>query len=262
MKEVDLRVDVPHSARVYDYLLGGKDNYPADREVGERMAQASPGIRETARANRAFMVRAARYLAVETGIRQFLDIGTGLPTSPNLHEVVQAVDPTTRVVYVDNDPIVLVNARALLTSTGEGMTAYVDADLNDPDAIMRSAELHHALDLSRPVAVSLIGIMHFVVDDDDALHILQRLMDPLSPGSALSITSLTADVAPHEMGGVTDAAASGGITSRLRARAEVEAFFAGLDIVDPGVALVNQWRPDRGTPRRSAPVYGGVALKR
>jgi hypothetical protein len=261
--KVELRVDIPHSARVYDYILGGKDNYPADREIGDRMIEAVPRIRETARANRRFMVRATRYLTAEAGIRQFLDIGTGLPTSPNLHEIAQNIDPTTRVVYVDNDPIVLVNARALLTGTKEGLTSYLNANLHQPQAIMESSELRRALDLDRPIAVSLIAILHFVVDDDEARRIIQHLTAPLVPGSALAITTLTLDGAP-EMAGIIEAGATGGIPSRFRSRAEVEALLTGFDLVDPGLTFVNEWRPDPPDVSlgEHAPVYGAVAFKR
>lgn len=260
--QVELRVDVPHSARVYDYLLGGKDNYPADRALGDQMIEASPGLRETARANRGFMVRAARYVAAEAGVRQFLDIGTGLPTSPNLHEVVQAVDPASRVVYVDNDPIVLVNARALLTGTTEGVTAYLDADLRRPASILDSPELRQALDLDRPVAVSLIAILHFVADDAAARGIVEQLTAPLVPGSAVLMSSLTTEGAPA-VAGIGRAAAAGGIETRFRTRAEVEALLAGLEIVDPGVTFINDWRPGPDDMRgRRVPVYGAVAVKR
>jgi S-adenosyl methyltransferase len=170
-----LKTDVPHSARVYDYILGGKDNFKADRDLGDKVIQALPSIKTSARANRAFMARVARFLAAEHGLRQFLDIGTGLPTSPNLHEVVQQIDPSCRVVYVDNDPMVLTHARALLASTSEGRTSYLDADLRAPEAILAAPELR-ILDLSEPVALSLMAIVHFV-HDDDLVHHVQRHAD-------------------------------------------------------------------------------------
>jgi len=262
---VDLRESQPHPARVYDYLLGGKDNFAADRAVGDQMMKSSPGLRATAHANRRFMLRSARHLAAERGIRQFLDIGTGLPTAPNLHEVVQAVDPASRVVYVDNDPIVLVNARALLVGTPQGATSYLDADLRDPEAILAAPELRDVLDLGRPVAVSLSAILHFVVDDAQAASIVRALLAPLAPGSALAASVLTTDGAPAEIAGVAAAAAARGIPSRPRPRAEFEAFFTGLDLVDPGIVRVNRWRPDPDgddTTGPDAPAYGAVAVKR
>ncbi len=264
MERVDLREHEPHPARVYDYLLGGKDNYAPDREVAEQMIKASPGLRETALANRRFMLRSARHLAAELGIRQFLDIGTGLPTAPNLHEVVQEVDPASRVVYVDNDPMVLVNARALLVGTDDGVTDYVQADLRDPDSILGSPQVQRVLDLGKPVAVSLIAILHFVVDDAVVVDVLHRLTAPLAPGSALSLSVITMDGVPQEMAGVMAAATQRGIPARPRTRAEVEAFVAGLDVIDPGVVRVNRWRPDADEPAGApeVPVYGVVALTR
>jgi S-adenosyl methyltransferase len=276
---VDLREDEPHPARVYDYLLGGKDNYAADREVGQKMMKASPGLRATALAHRRFMVRSARYLAAEVGLRQFLDIGTGLPTSPNLHEVVQAIAPECRVVYVDNDPMVLVNARALLVGAEAGSTGYLHADLRDPGSILARAEREHLLDLSRPVAVSLVAILHFIVDEAESLRIVHELMAAVPSGSALTISAITADGAPAEIAGVLGAATDRGIASRPRPLAEVEALFAGLDLLDPGVVRVNRWRPELdgdgdpngatppngdgepGLAGRDASVYAGVAIK-
>src|SRR2546421_5402379 len=174
-----LRTDVPHSARVYDALLGGKDNFAADRATAQKMTQILPGLKTTALANRQFMVRVARHLATERGIRQFLDIGTGLPTSPNLHQVVQAVDPTSRIVYVDNDPLLLVHPRALLTSSPEGKTSYVAADLRDVEAIFRTPEF--TLDTSEPMAVTLIARLHFLEEDDLVRDILPPPSKPPWP---------------------------------------------------------------------------------
>ncbi len=252
---------------MYDYYLGGKDNYPVDREAAEKVLAAAPNVPVMARENRDFMVRAARYLAVEVGIRQFLDIGTGLPTSPNLHEVVQHVAPDARVVYTDNDPLVLVHARALLTSSARGRTAYLDADLRDPPAILAADEVRETLDLRQPVALSLIAIMHFVEDADDPYGIVAQLLDGLPSGSALMLSHVTADHDPA----VSEVAAlyrTGGIPTAVRSRAEVGGFFGGLNLVTPGVAVVHRWRPDPpaavgdgGLSDAEVSVYGAVAMK-
>lgn len=184
-----------HSARVYDYILGGKDHYPVDAEAGDAMARHWPALPVHMLENRRFMHRAARFLAEERGIRQFLDIGTGLPTSPNLHEIVQEVAPESHVVYVDNDPIVLAHARALLQSSPEGATAYVDANMHDPDAILDSPEFRELIDLSQPVGLMVIGIMHFILPPDDR-RLIAELLDPLPSGSYLAMTIGTADFAP------------------------------------------------------------------
>jgi hypothetical protein len=260
---LDLKVDVPHSARIYDYFLGGKDNFPADRAAAAEIIKDWVHLPQSMRANRNFMARMARYVAAERGIRQFLDIGTGLPTSPNLHEVVQSVAPESRVVYVDNDPLVLVHARALLYSTPEGRTAYVDADLREPDTILESAQFRDTLSLDEPIALSLIAIMQFVTDDDEAKRIIDSLVEPLPPGSILALSTVTADSAPEEVRGGVAAYNAGGIPTRARDKAEVERLFDGLTLLDPGVALVNHWHPDGGAIVDDAHVhmYGGVAVK-
>jgi O-methyltransferase involved in polyketide biosynthesis len=215
------------------------------------------------RANRNFMARAAHYLAAEQGFRQFLDIGTGLPTSPNLHEVVQRVAPESRIVYVDNDPIVLVHARALLNSAPEGKTTYIEADLRDPDSILGAPELG-VLDLDKPVALCLFAILHFVTDEEVAHRLLDRLMAPLPSGSALALSTTTADSAPEEVARGHAAYRAQGIDVKPRGRAEVEGLFRGLNLVDPGVVLVHRWHPDeaaRALPDEHVHVYGGVALK-
>jgi hypothetical protein len=260
---VDLDTTVPHSARIYDHLLGGKDNFAADRQAAARLVEASPSLPISMRANRRYMVRAAHHLAASYGIRQFLDIGAGLPTSPNLHEVVQDVEPRSRVVYVDNDPIVLTHARALLTSAPEGVTAYLDADLRDAGGILRSAEVADTLDLARPVAVCLIAILQFVTDDAQAHRIVDELMAPLPPGSALAISTVTA----HNPQAVRAAEeyTRRGIPARPRTDDEVTALFRGLDLVEPGVTLVNRWRPDAedaGVDDSHVQMSGGVAIKR
>jgi SAM-dependent methyltransferase len=267
-ESVDLRVDVPHSARVYDYLLGGKSNYEADRQAGDASVRAWPSLPTSMRETRVFMHRVTRYLAVEHGMRQFLDIGTGIPTPPNLHEVAQRVAPDARVVYVDNDPIVLVHAQALMKSTAEGRTAYIDADLRDPEAILASPRLHETLDLSRPVVLSLIAIVHFVLDEDDPQGIVRRLLRELAPGSVLALTVFTGDSNPERVAGVGREYNARGIPLQIRDRAEAERFFEGLDLVDPGVTLVHRWRPAlppvAGGEVRDPDIamYGGVAIKR
>jgi O-methyltransferase involved in polyketide biosynthesis len=264
MGSVDLRTDVPHPARIYDYLLGGKDNFRADREAAARIVESLPNLPTSMRANRNFMVRVAHYLAAQQGIRQYLDIGTGLPTSPNLHEVVQQVAPDSRVVYVDNDPIVLVHARALLTSAPEGKTAYIDADLHDPDAILDAPEFRDTLDLNEPVAVTLIAILQYVAEEQEARRIIDRLMRPMAPGSALALSTVTADSAPEQVQRGSVAYRASGIPVTARSKAEVERLFDGLDLIDPGVTLVNNWHPDdkAGSVDDShVYMYGGVALK-
>jgi O-methyltransferase involved in polyketide biosynthesis len=262
---MDLNTHIPHPARIYDYLLGGKDNFPADREAAAKITEGWPTLANSMRANRNFMARVVRYIAAELGVRQFLDIGTGLPTEPNLHEVVQQVDPTARVIYVDNDPIVLVHARALLTSTPQGRTAYIDADLRDPQAILNAPQIAETFDLSKPVALCVIAVMHYILDEDEARSIIEQLMRPLAPGSVLAMSTTTADSSPDEVNkGMAEYNAKG-IPAKSRNKAEVEALFSGFDLVDPGVVLVHQWHPDdeaRATPDKHVHIYGGVAVKR
>jgi len=261
---VELRTDIPHPARIYDYLLGGKDNFPADREASAEISSVWPNLPKSMRANRSFMRRVTHYLAAERGIRQFLDIGTGLPTSPNLHEVAQAVDPTARVAYVDNDPMVLVHARALLASTPEGRTTYIDADLHDAESILTSPTLLETLDLEQPVALSLIAVLQFVTDEDAAHSIIDGLIRQLAPGSFLALSTVTADSAPEEVTRGIAAYAARGIPERIRTREEVELLFSGLELVDPGVCLVHRWHPDAesaATLDEHVHMHGGVAVK-
>jgi O-methyltransferase involved in polyketide biosynthesis len=261
---IDLKTDVPHSARVYDYLLGGKDNFAADREAAAHITGVWPNLPVSMRANRNFMTRVARYLAAQRGIRQFLDIGTGLPTSPNLHEVVQEVAPAARVVYIDNDPIVLVHARALLTSSPEGRTTYVDADLREPERILAAPQIAETLDLSQPVAVCLLAIMHYIVDEEHAHRIVETLMAPMPPGSALALSTATADTNPEEVGRGIEMYNARGIASKVRTRAEVTELFRGLELVEPGVALVHRWHPDEESQTiedERISMWGGVGIK-
>ena len=265
---IDLHTDRPHPARVYDYLLGGKDNFAADRAAAEAGLQANPNSRIPPRENRAFLRRAVRYLASEAGISQFLDIGTGIPTSPNVHEIAQDAEPRARVVYVDNDPIVLSHARALLTAGPGGQTAYIDADLRDPGKILNSPDLHKTLDLSQPVALLLIAIMHFISDDDHPYALASRLLDGLPPGSYLALSHLTGDFDPAAWEGVAAVYRRSGVVMQVRSRPQIEQFFAGLDLVDPGVVSLPRWRPGRADIGQAAQpddaavsVYGGVARK-
>lgn len=262
---VDLRMDVPHAARVYDYLIGGKTNFETDRVAAEASVQAWPALPISMRTTRTFMERVVRHLAEDYGVRQFLDIGTGIPKSPNVHEIAQAVAPEARVGYVDNDPIVLTHARALMSSTAEGRTCYVDADFRDPESIIANPRLREVLDFSQPVALSLIAIVHFVLDADDPQGIVRRFMDALAPGSHLVLTVFTGDTDPVGVGGVSREYNARGIPLQVRDKAETEAFFEGYDLLDPGVALVHRWRPDAGAaPVRDEDIamYAGVAVKR
>ncbi|WUS68975.1 SAM-dependent methyltransferase [Kitasatospora sp. NBC_01246] len=262
---VDLRMDVPHSARVYDYLIGGKTNFEADRTAAHASVKAWPALPTSMRTTRTFMQRVVRHLAEEHKVRQFLDIGTGIPTSPNVHEIAQGIAPEARVAYVDNDPIVLTHARALMSSTEEGRTSYIDADFRDVDSIIGAPQLREVLDLAQPVALSLIAIVHFVLDQDDPQGIVRRFMDELAPGSFLALTVFTGDTDPVGVGGVGREYNARGIPLQIRDKDETLAFFDGYDLLDPGVTLVHQWRPDAdAAPVRDQDIamYGGVAVKR
>jgi hypothetical protein len=256
----------PHPARMYDYMLGGKNHFAADREAADRAMAAVPSGRFGSRANRVFLGRVVRYLATEAGIRQFLDIGTGLPTTNNVHEVAQAVAPSSRIVYVDNDPMVLAHARALLTSSPEGRTAYIQADLRDPAAILSDPVTRDVLDFSQPVALMLVAILHFILDGDKPAEIIETLLDALPSGSYLAASHLTAE---H----VSAAEATAGRRAYQEARVPLqprdsdefaELAFSGLELVPPGVVLVSEWRPDDAGLRplpAEVNIYGGVARK-
>ncbi|WP_371101479.1 SAM-dependent methyltransferase [Streptomyces sp. PU_AKi4] len=254
-----------HSARIYDYILGGKDSYPADQEAGDAMVREWPALPVHMRANRDWMNRAVRWLVEEAGMRQFLDVGTGIPTSPNLHEIAQSVAPDSRVVYVDNDPIVLTLSQGLLASTPEGRTSYIEADFRDPASILDAPELRETLDLDRPVALTVIAIVHFVLDEDDAVGIVRRLLEPLPPGSHLAMTIGTADFAPEEVGRVAREYAARGMPMRLRTVDEAHEFFEGLDLVGPGIVQVHKWHPDgtgeQGIRDEDIAMYGAIARK-
>jgi hypothetical protein len=241
---------VPHPARRYDYWLGGKDNFAADRESGDAVAAAFPSIREAIIENRAFLRRAVTFLTAEAGIRQFFDIGTGIPTSPNVHEIAQSTAPTARVVYVDNDPVVLSHARALMISAPEGATAYIDADLRDPDKILNDPDLHRVLDMSAPVALMLVAILHFVPDGADPYGIVRRLLDAVPSGSYLVMSHATYDYMPAQAIAKLDAADSGEIKFNPRSRADFARFFEGLELLPPGIVSIAEWRADdEPTPR-------------
>jgi S-adenosyl methyltransferase len=248
---------VPHSARVWNYWLGGKDNYPVDRAAGDKVCEIFPDIVEVARASRAFLARAVRYLAAEEGIRQFLDIGTGLPTADNTHEVAQRVAPSARIVYVDNDPLVLTHARALLTSNPAGVTAYIDADVHEPEKILKGAA--QTLDFTQPIALMLLGIMGHVADNHEAWSIVNRLVDALPVGSYLVLSDGTAS--PQRDDADANYAESGGVPYRGRTPEQIARFFEGLDLVEPGVGPAPLWRPEPGARAVALDEYCGVGRK-
>jgi len=258
---VDFRTDVPHPARIYDYWLGGKDNFAADREAAEAVIAVRPTVVRDIRANRAFMHRAVAWLVSEAGIGQFLDIGTGLPTKPNVHDVAQAVIPAARVVYVDNDPLVLSHAQALLVGGPEGKTAYVDADLRDPDQILDQAA--RTLDFTRPTAVLLVGILHLISDEEDPAQIIARLMAAVPPGSYLVINAPASDVhAKVAAEGAKRLAEMGSTPVTRRSREQVAGFFSGLDLVEPGVVQTHRWRPEPGISTAEYEVSAWAAVGR
>ncbi|MFC0003782.1 SAM-dependent methyltransferase [Micromonospora siamensis] len=254
---------VPHSARVYDFWLGGKDNFAVDRAMGAAMTEAIPTLPAMAKENRRFVHRVARHLVAEEGIRQFLDVGAGIPTRPNLHEVAQSIAPETRVVYVDNDPVVLAHSRALMVSTPEGRSAYVDADLREPRSILEHPVLTDTLDLTKPVALTLIAILMLIADEDDPAGTLRALTEALPSGSYLAITHPTQDFNPEAVGAAVAAARQAGMTLVARSRGEVERFFEGWEFVEPGLTPVMAWRPDGEPPAdpRAAYYWAGLARK-
>jgi hypothetical protein len=259
---VGFDVNRPHAARIYGYWLGGKDNFKADRDAADELAGKLPSLPATARANRAFMVRVVRHLAAGLGISQFLDIGTGLPVQPNLHEVAQGIAPASRTVYADNDPLVLVHARALLTSTPQGATHCLDADLHDPGSIVE--QTRHLLDFAEPVAVTLLAILHLFPDDAEVHQVVKELTGPLCPGSALAVSVVTGDSDPPGARAAQAVAAKHGLSVTLRSKAEVVAMLAGLDLLDPGVTLVHRWRPNPADPEladQDVHLWGAVAVK-
>ncbi|MEV5648613.1 SAM-dependent methyltransferase [Nocardia sp. NPDC052254] len=267
---VEFDTQKAHSARMYDYYLGGKDNYPADREAASEVMEAFPETAQAARANREFVHRAAR-LAARDGVRQFLDIGTGIPTEPNLHNAVQAVDPRCRVVYVDHDPLVLAHARALMIGSEQGRTEFVPADVRDPDIILGSEKFAAVIDLSEPVALNLAAIMHFITDEEGAHDIVRAYMNAFAPGSYLSITHAASDLNPETFAKIAQVYAQNGMTVPLRDHAAVTRFFDDLELVDPGVVPLHRWRPnpDFYIPEerlawadKAFGVWAGVGIKR
>jgi O-methyltransferase involved in polyketide biosynthesis len=261
------RIDTsrPHPARVYDWWLGGKDNYPVDEELARKILAADPAVVRGARANRRFMHRATR-AAADAGVRQFLDIGTGIPTKPNLHQVAQGIAPESRVVYADNDPIVLRHAEALLHSTTEGSTEYVHADVRDPETILRLAA--ETLDLERPVALSLVTLTHYLDDDpagDDVYGLLRGYVDKLAPGSLLILSQTTPDLNPEDMEKAAALFSRSGNPFYPRTHAAFSRFFDGLELLEPSVVPVVDWRPEPEDTAAAAegivPVYAGVARK-
>ncbi len=252
----------PHMARVYDFWLGGKDNFAADRVVAEQVAAAYPDVRAAVRAQRAFLARAVHFLVAEAGIRQFLDIGTGLPSANNTHQVAQGAAPASRVVYVDNDPIVLSHARALLASAPEGATTYIDADLRDTGTILEQAAA--ILDFREPVAVMLLGILQGIPGPDEPAAIIARLMNAVAPGSYLALSQIAGDVAADEVGeGLQRYNERSPVPVVARTHAEVCRFFTGLDLVEPGVVQVHRWRGGTGDAGagRDLAIYVGVGQK-
>lgn len=261
-----VRIDTstPHPARVYDWFLGGKDNYPVDEELGRQIMGVDGTARHVARTNRWFMQRVTRWLAGPGGVRQFLDIGTGIPTEPNLHQIAQGIAPEARVVYTDNDPIVLKHAEALLHSTPEGATAYVQADVREPGRILKEAR--PTLDLTRPVALSLVALTHFLGEEDDPHTLVAGLVDALPSGSYLVLSQLTADFDPEAVARGVEMYRAGGVTLAPRSRAEITRFFEGLEPVEPGVVRLTDWHPELAVgetvdERAVVSLYGAVARK-
>jgi len=257
-----LNTSVPHSARVWNYWLGGKDNFAADRELGEQIVRLFPDIIGIARESRQFLTRAVRYLAGEAGIRQFLDIGTGLPSADNTHQVAQRINPAARIVYVDNDPLVLVHARALLTGAPEGVTDYLDADVRDPNRILQGAT--KTLNFSEPVGLMMLGILGNVVDYDQARSIVDQLVSALPSGSYLVVNDGTNVINSEARNEATRISIEAGTPYIARHPDQIAGFFHGLELVDPGVVSSSRWRPvgpTSASPPDQVDVFCGVALK-
>jgi S-adenosyl methyltransferase len=262
-REID--TTVPHSARVYDYWLGGKDNFAADRALAEKITDMLPVLPAKVRANRAFLGRAVSYMAREEGISQFLDIGSGLPTARNTHQVAREATPGSRVLYVDNDPIVVAHSRALMSDNGAGHTGFLQADLRDPEAILASPAVARTLDLDQPVGLLLLAVLMFLPDTADPYGIVATLMGALPSGSCLAASHLTADFNPAGVAGLVRASEADGAPVVARSHAETEKFFSGLEIVPPGVVQITAWRADEGaSPDDPAGdyAYAGVGSKR
>ncbi|MEW9534716.1 SAM-dependent methyltransferase [Microbispora sp. NPDC049125] len=260
-----INTSIAHPARIYDYLLGGKDNYAADREAAENLVKVSPGTREGVQAHRAFLRRTVRHLAAEAGITQFLDIGTGIPTQGNTHEVAQQVDPEARVAYVDNDPIVLVHGRALLKGHSPGTTTVIEADLREPDAILSHPEIRGLIDFTRPVAVILAGVLHFITDEEKPYALVEQFKAAVPAGSHLLLSHITLDFAPQVRNeDFTKPYDKSTAPMVPRTHADVMRFFDGWQLIDPGLVEVVLWRPDANReqiPGGHAWAYGGIAIK-
>jgi S-adenosyl methyltransferase len=264
-----INTGVPNPARIYDYFLGGKDNFPADREVAEQVVAIAPVARDIVEDNRAFLRRAVRLLAGEAGIRQFIDLGSGLPTQGNVHEIAQAVAPDARVVYVDNDAMVVTHSRALLAGDN---TAAIEADLRDPDSVMRHREVRELIDFDQPIALLLMAILHFVPDDEDPYGIVARFRDAMAAGSYLALSHGTRDIPARPDMSPEAMAEMGAKVERLyqlttaslvtRTHAQVERFFDGFDLLDPGLVEIQLWRPDEADALLPGGFYGGVGRKR
>jgi hypothetical protein len=257
MTQID--TSVPHSARIWNYWLGGKDNYPVDEAAGDAYTAVFPGIVTIARSSRAFLGRSIRHLVREAGVRQFLDVGTGLPTVDNTHEVAQRLAPESRIVYVDNDPLVLAHARALLTSTREGATAYEPISLDEPERIIEAAG--QTLDLTRPTALILSGILGHVADYDQARDLVRRLLAGLPAGSYLSLNEGSRGTDPVYEQAQDAYNETGAVPYFLRPVEQIEAFFEGLELVEPGVVSVPRWHPEPGAPTEPIGQHGGLGRK-
>jgi O-methyltransferase involved in polyketide biosynthesis len=258
----DARVNtqVPHSARLWNYWLGGKDNFASDRAAGDEIARQLPSIIDLAVADRAFLGRMVRDLVGNQGIRQILDIGTGLPTADNTHQVAQSIAPDARIVYVDNDPLVLVHARALLTSTPEGVTEYIEADLNNPRGIIEAARA--TLDFTKPVAITLLGILHFIRDDDEARKVVAELIEAVPSGSFVAIAHGCNDINREAADSIVTYWNEHGTPKiKYRSSAEIARFFDGLELLEPGVVSCSRWRPGPGDPDIDVNQYSGVGRK-
>lgn len=252
----------PHTARMYDYYLGGKTNFAADREAAERVIELMPGVVESSRANRAFLGRAVRHAAGE-GVRQFLDIGTGIPAEGNTHEVAQAVLPEARVAYVDNDPIVLAHARALMAPAGRGRTTFTHGDLREPEKILAAPDVRDVIDFGEPVCVTLVGILHFIGPEDDPEHVVGTLRHALAPGSFLAVTHGTGDFVTDDIGAAMVEVYRRAVKNVTgRTHDAIMEFFKGFEMVEPGLVRLPLWRPDgpEPTPEELAPIlqYGGM----
>ncbi|MER5434921.1 SAM-dependent methyltransferase [Streptomyces sp. NPDC002588] len=259
-----LKIDTskPHPARMYDYFLGGKDNYEVDQEAAENFIKVAPEVRAAVRANRRFLQRAVRYVVEEAGIRQILDIGTGLPTEPNVHQIARAVAPETRIAYVDNDPIVSAHSQSLLDDD-DAHTSVVLADLRDPRAILDHPEVRRVIDFDQPVALMLVAILHFVTEEEDPDAIVATLLDGLPTGSYLILSHATVDIFDDGRADAVKIYNSATASMNPRGQARVLEFFRGLTLVDPGLVLIPEWRPDEPVDPAGPPVgfYGGVARK-